>query len=103
MSTITFRTAWRKADKEIERDAIAFWQKKGNLLPAQVSPEARARQLCAVAYRDGEPVGVSTATIEFVPQFRMRMAAYRCAVDIGLRRQPLSWSITEYSRDLLEQ
>lgn len=101
MSAITFRTAWRKADPALERDARAFWE--SIRLPRGVDPERRAQELCAVAYRDNQPVGVSTATIEMIERFRCRMAVYRCAVKIGLRRTPLSWTITEYSRDVLER
>lgn len=102
MSAITFRTAWRKADPDLMRDAKTFWQ-SSRYLPKNVDPEERATELCAVAYRDEEPVGVSTATIEMVERLRCRMALYRCAVKIGLRRTPLSWTITEYSRDALER
>jgi len=103
MSAITFRPAWRKADPELERDAISFWSKREKLLPRGVNPEARAKQLCALAYRDGEVAGVATATLELVPRLRCRMAVYRCAVAIGMRRKPLSWTITDYSREVLEQ
>ncbi len=104
MSGITLRTAWRANEKELERDAKTFWQSQGQLLPAGVDPDERARELCAVAYRDGQAVGVSTATLEFVPQFRSRMAVYRCAVAKDLvTLPPLSWGITDYSRKVLEQ
>jgi hypothetical protein len=102
MSDITFRPAWRKADAELERDAKTFWQSGPGLLSARAADE-RIHELCALAYRDGCPVGVSTATIEFVPRFRSHMAVYRCAVAGGLRHQPLSWTITDYSREVLEQ
>lgn len=103
MTAITFKEAWRKFDRNLERDATEFWRASGKRLPANVQPEERARELCAVAYRDERPVGVSTATLEMVPQFRCRMAVYRCSVTIGLRRTPLSWRITEYSQVVLER
>lgn len=103
MSEIEFRAAWRKADAELERDAKEFWQTRLRLLPRNVDPEARARQLCAVAYRDGVPVGVSTATIEYIKQFRSNMAVYRCAVARQFAHQPLSWRITDFSREVLER
>jgi hypothetical protein len=59
--------------------------------------------LCAIAYRDGLPVGVSTATIEFIDRFRSNMAVYRCAVATEFGHQPLSWRITDYSREVLER
>jgi len=103
MSGITFRAAWRKADSEIERDAKEFWRGGGVRLPRDVNPDERARELCAIAYHDDRTVGVSTATIELVQQFRCRMAVYRCAVTLGLRHTPLSWQITEYSQQVLQQ
>lgn len=103
MSAITFRTAWRRDDAEIERDAKAFWRSRAGLLFANVNLDAQARELCAVAYSSDQLVGVSTASIEFVEQFRRRMSIYRCAVSAGLRHEPLSWQITDYSREILEQ
>jgi len=103
MSAITFRTAWRRNDEDLQRDAKAFWQSHTRL-PANVTPDERARELCAVAFRDDSAVGVSTATVELIPQFRCHMAVYRCSVAKGfLALPPLSWSITDYSRTVLEQ
>jgi hypothetical protein len=103
MSAITFRAAWQKADPDLERDAKEYWRGGRRKLPQHVAPDDRVGELCAVAYREDRPVGVSTARIETVGQFRCRMAMYRCAVTIGLRHTPLSWRITEYSQDLLER
>lgn len=103
MAAIDFRPAWRKNDPELERHAVAFWTRKRGLLPANVDPAQRAKELCAVAYREGRPVGVATATIDYVPTLRSRMAVYRCAVSINLRHEPLSWQITDYSRQVLEK
>jgi hypothetical protein len=102
MPDIEFRAAWRKSDPEMERDAKAFWQSKKRLLPPGVNIDQRARELCAIAYRGGQPVGVSTVTIEFIEQFRSNMAVYRCAVSSEFGHQPLSWRITDYSREVLE-
>lgn len=102
-SPIVFQAAWQRADPGLERDAVDYWTGTGVNLPKGVDPHERARQLCAVAYLEDRPVGVSTATIEMVPQFRSRMAMYRCSVKLGLRHQPLSWRITEFSQSVLEQ
>ena len=104
MAGIAFRTAWNKDDETLRQDAVAFWRGGPQLLPQGVDPIARARELCAVAYRDGSVVGVSTVTIEFVPQFRSRMALYRCSAAPDLLTiPPLSWRITDYSREVLEK
>jgi hypothetical protein len=102
-SPIVFRAAWQKADPRLEHDAVDYWRGSGIRLPKGVDPDERARQLCAVAFLQERPVGVSTATLELVPQFRCRMALYRCSVKLGLRHQPLSWRITEFSQGVLEQ
>lgn len=102
MSSIDFRTAWRKSDLALEHDAKEFWTGGTVSLPANVDPQERARELCVVAYHNERCVGVSTATIEYVPQFRVRMAVYRCSATRALRRTPLSWQITEYSQRVLE-
>jgi len=103
VSAIEFRTAWKMSDSGLEHDAKAFWTGRGPRLPLKVNLDDRAYDLCAVAYYDGQTVGVSTAIIEFVPEFRSRMAVYRCAVVKAFRRTPLSWRITEYSQGILER
>ena len=103
MSTIEFRDAWRRSDPELERGAIEFWNSHPALLPATVSPQDRARDLCVVAYHKDRAAGVATAVLATIPQFRTRMAVFRCAVTIGLRHTPLSWQITEYSQSVLER
>ena len=47
---IEVRIAWRRDDPEIERDAIDFWRRLGNL-PADVTPEERAKEIVLAAYR----------------------------------------------------
>ena len=103
MSDVIFRSGWRMNDAELEQDALAFWASRKRLLPPNVDPSKRVNELCVVAYRDDKPVGISTATINFVEQFRSNMAVYRCAVKTELGHQPLSWRITDYSREVLER
>lgn len=103
MSGVEFRAGWRKNDHVLEADAIAFWGSGKRVLPQRVDPEARARELCAVAYRDGIPVGVSTATLKYIEQFRSIMAFYRCSVRTEFGHEPLSWRITDFSREVLER
>ena len=96
------RPAWRLDDPEIARDAVAFWQRM-QILPPGVQPEDRASELVAVAYANGEVVGVATAQLAQIKTLRGRFAAYRCAVDPAHRRQGLARALTVFSRDLLEQ
>lgn len=96
-----FKPAWRMGDPALEADAIDFWT-KNNLLRPNVPPEARAKELCGLVYRDGEVIAVSTAIVQEMPKFRCRMALYRCAAARSFRRNPFSLQVTVGSRNLLE-
>jgi hypothetical protein len=97
-----FRSAWRSGDPAIEADAIAFWERL-RLLPQGVSPEERARQLVAAAYKDGQLAGVLSAKIELLQQVRARFAMIRIAVDPAHRRAYVSRALTLASYDLLHR
>ena len=96
------RPAWRLRDPDIERDAIAFWRKLA-ILPADVSPEDRARELVAAAYKDDTLVGVSTATLNRLDFLRARFAMIRAAVDPEFRRSRAAFALAVYTRHLLER
>jgi len=98
---VEFRPAWRLDDSRIEADAIAFWKRLG-LLPKDVTPEARAKQLVFVAYRSGRIVGVVTADIGILPQVRARVAMLRGAVDPELRRSHVGLAMLLSAPALLE-
>jgi len=57
---------WRRDDAKIAADAIAL-RRKLSLLPASVSPEDRAKELCAATYLQNELIGVSTMVIDILP------------------------------------
>jgi GNAT superfamily N-acetyltransferase len=95
------RSAWRRGDAGIEADAVAFWNRLA-ILPRGVRPEERARDLVAVAYRDGRAVGVATASFARIEALRGRFAALRCAVDPDHRRERIAAALTILSRDLIE-
>ncbi|HYI48630.1 MAG TPA: hypothetical protein VEX35_09210 [Allosphingosinicella sp.] len=97
-----FRPAWRLEDPEIERDAIQFWNRLG-ILPPDVAPEQRAKELIAAAYKDGKLVGVQTATLGRLEQVRARLAMFRSAVDPDYRRFYLSRALTIFSKTLLQR
>jgi hypothetical protein len=97
-----FRPAWRLNDPQIEKDAVDFWNRLG-ILPRNVTPEERARELIAVAYRDGRIVGVHTAKLGRLDQVRARLAMLRSAVDPDCRRTRVSFALTLYTRALLER
>lgn len=97
-----FRPAWQGCDPAVTADAIAFWQRLG-ILPAGVSPQDRAGELVAAAYRDGQLVGVLTAQVMLVQQVRSQLAMIRTAVDPAHRRRYVSRALTLFSFDLLHR
>ena len=96
------RPAWQREDREVEQDAIAFWNRLG-VLPSGVDPATRARQLAAVAYRDQRPAAVSTVVLDRLDQLKGRFAFLRCAVDPDFRRSYAARALTKYTRDLIEE
>ena len=99
---IEVRPAWRRDDPEIEADAIDFWTRL-KLLPAEVAPEQRAKELIAAAYRDGRLIAVSTAAIQWVPFLHARFAIIRGATDPEHRRSHAQLALAIPSRNLLER
>ncbi len=96
-----FRTAWRRADPQIESDAREFWRAMRLIAPPEI--ERRIPELVAAAYVDGRLVAVSTAEFNMLPQLRARFAMYRCLVAPEYRRHHLSYRISGFSREVLEQ
>ncbi|WP_114953264.1 hypothetical protein [Sphingosinicella terrae] len=97
-----YRAAWRRDDAAIEADAIHFWRRLG-ILPEGVTPEARAKELVAVAYRDGGLVAVATASVVRLEFLRARFAMLRAAVDPDFRRSRAALGLALFTRDLLER
>jgi hypothetical protein len=102
MTEYAISPAWRRNDPDLQSDAIRFWQTE-NILPPEVRPEARAKELCAVAHRGGETAGVATATVDDIPFLRSRIAMFRCAVGSAHQHGHLATQLTVYARTLLEQ
>jgi hypothetical protein len=96
------RPAWRLNDPQIEKDAIDFWNRLG-ILPRNATAEERAKELTAVAYKNGRIVGVHTARLGRLDQVRARLAMLRSAVDPDHRRTRASFALTLYTRALLER
>lgn len=97
-----FRDAWRRDDPGIEADAVDFWNRL-NILPAGVRPEERAKELVAVAYKDGKIVGVQTAVLGRLEIVRARLGMLRSAVDPDYRRSRVSFALTLFARHLVER
>ena len=79
------RVAWRRDDPRIEADAIALWTRLG-VLPRDVTPEARAKQLIAAAYSGDRIVSLCTAVVERIDFLRARFLVMRSLTDPEFRR-----------------
>jgi hypothetical protein len=78
MSREDIRIVWQSGDAEVERDTLEFWRKSG-LLPKGVDAGERLKQLCVVAYQNGELVGVVTVALTQINFLRARLAMIRVA------------------------
>jgi GNAT superfamily N-acetyltransferase len=97
-----FRDAWRSDDASLAADAIAFWERLG-VLPSGTTAAERAKELVAVAYKDGAVAGVMTAEVGMLKQVRTRLAMIRSAVDPAHRRANIARALTLQTYQLLER
>jgi hypothetical protein len=95
------RIAWRRDDPAIEADAIDFWTRNG-LLPEGVSPEQRAKELVAAAYKNGVLVAVATAVPEQIGFLRARCLRLRSMADPGCPRDDVEAAFAAPIRRALE-
>ena len=98
---IEVRDAWRSGDSGIERDAATFWRRLGNL-PADVTPEERAREVVMAAYSEGRMVGVVTASLGLFERVRARVAMLRGSVDPEFRRTHVAGAMFGQALGILE-
>lgn len=54
--------AWQKNDPRFTRDAISLWQRP-DLIPDNVMPEDRAKELVCIAYVNEVVAGLATAEL----------------------------------------
>ncbi len=101
MSEIRFVPAWRRDDPNIRDDAFALWDRL-KVLPAGVTPEVRAREICAAAYEGDRLIGLSSAAIVLYPPLRQNFAFTRVLVDPEQRRRTLARQFILQSRDILQ-
>jgi hypothetical protein len=96
------RIAWRLDDPQIEADALDFWKRLGRL-PAGIRPEDRAKELIAVAYKDGRIVSVTSAELRWIAELRARFAVGRAATDPEHRRSGAQLALAVPTRETLER
>jgi hypothetical protein len=98
---VEIRPGWRRDDAELEADAIAYWERLGNL-PPDTPPEARAKDLVLGCYRDGRLIGVQTAVLARLDFLGARFALLRASVDPEERRGHAAAAMGYAARSLLE-
>lgn len=95
-SNVEFRDVWRKNDAQAEADAVAMWQRLG-ILPQNVDPYMRAKELAVIAYESGKLIAITTVTIDMLQVVRCKMAFFRALVDDQRRAQkvlvPLTYAL----------
>lgn len=96
------RVGWRREDAKLEADAIALWKRTG-ILPADVAPEERARELVAGAYKGGRLISLCTAVVEHIPFLRARLIVLRSMTDPDQRRSNGQFALFSPVRKTLEE
>jgi hypothetical protein len=99
---VSLRTAWRRNDPAIERDAELFWRKE-KLIPQTADVGHRLKELCAAGYEGDALVVLSTARIKYLGFLGAKLAMLRMAVGSSQRRNRLGTHILTASREMLEQ
>jgi hypothetical protein len=100
MARIEFVTAWERGDPRHAADAVAFWNRHGLVRPEEI--EERVGELCALAYSEGQLVGLTTVTLMGYPLFKSKFAFYRAAVARDFRRHELAILLTRHTLTVME-
>lgn len=102
MTKFNYVTAWRKNDPKIERDVIDAW-KANNILPKDVDPEKRVKEVCVVAYDGDKVAGISTIDINLYQPLRRRFGYFRAFTLPDYGRQDIARHMAVHCRDALSQ
>src|SRR6185437_15327479 len=97
---VDFRAAWRLADPQIMKDAIAFWE-RNNMLSPNTKIDDRLAQVVGAAYDEGQMISIATADIREVDFLRARLAMFRVSVDRNVRHKRVSTALSLYAFDVL--
>ena len=95
------RIAWRRDDPAIEADAIDMWTRLG-ILPPEVKPEDRAKQLAAAAYSEGRLAAVATGVVEHIEFLRARFVVIRTMTAPDFRRTHVQLALALPTMTMLE-
>lgn len=96
-----FVAAWPAPDATLRAEAADFWSRLDLLDPA-VDKDARAHQLAAAIYADDHLVGVATAELLRLDEFKARFAFVRTAVDPAQRGRAGARALASFARREIE-
>ncbi|MFN3935750.1 hypothetical protein [Parvibaculum sp.] len=103
MGKIKYLSGWRKRDARMERDAIALWNAHG-VLPAGVTPEDRAREICCLAHDGSRLAGISTVDIQpYRPLLNKRFGFARVFTSPEYEQQEIAIGLATECRRILEE
>lgn len=86
---LNYRRVWRREVRHVMEDAVAMWKREG-ILPGNVNPEDRARELAIAIYDGGEIAGCLTADIHVLPRLRAKFAFCRSFIAPAWRGRRLT-------------
>jgi hypothetical protein len=81
--------------------AMAFWDRY-RMLPRDVDPQSRARQIAVFGRKGDELAGIGSVVIRQMPQVLVKLAMFRCSVAPEHRRSGLAGELGAATRDVLE-
>jgi hypothetical protein len=97
-----FASAWQGNDPKFEADAVAMW-KELRVLPPDVVPEQRAKELVSLAYVGERLVGITTAQIQFYQPVRQKFAFIRILMRPEVEKAGISVPLTIACRETLRE
>lgn len=103
MAKIRYVTGWRKNDEAMVRDAIELWQAH-DILPRNVTPEKRAKEICCLAYDGKRLAGISTIDIKpYEPLRNKRFGFLRVFTQPDYEGQEIAVGLAKECRRVLEE
>tara|TARA_R110000824_G_scaffold118960_18_gene272516 strand:+ start:38926 stop:39405 length:480 start_codon:yes stop_codon:yes gene_type:complete len=99
---VRYVTAWQRNDPKCEADAVSFWQET-RMLPPDVDPRQRAKEIVSMAYQGDRVVGVTTAEVAYLEQVRQKFALMRILIHPDLEKSGVSVPLTIHAREVLRE
>jgi len=100
---LLFENLWKKNDAEIHVKTRQLWKKNFPAMPDQTIEERIHQVVFAIATRDGNFIGVSTAYKVYLEHLKHHYYAFRCFIDPKYRIPGLTTTLLVKTRDWLEE